>query len=53
MYKRMPKTLRRDSVMLRLGTTYRRIRKDRDGFELVDRPDNDARLSYELMEVGL
>ena len=38
MYKRMPKILRHDSRMLRVGVTFKRIRKDRDMWEMIDEP---------------
>lgn len=43
----MPKVLRRDALLFQLGTTYRQKRKDRDGWELVDRTDDTTVLYYE------
>lgn len=35
MSKRLPKILRHDALLFQVGTTVRRLRKDRDQWELV------------------
>ena len=46
MYKRMPKILRADAVMLRVGVTYRRVRKDRDVWEIDESEQVHDFMSY-------
>lgn len=48
MSKKLPKKLRQDSLIFKLGVTAKRIRKDRDQWELVDNAD-EARMYYEDM----
>lgn len=43
----MPKVLRHDAVLFQLGTSYKQVRKDRDNWEIIDRPDDALVLYYE------
>lgn len=43
----MPKVLRRDLVLFQVGTSYKKIRKDRDNWKLDERSDDEITLYYE------
>lgn len=43
---RSPKVLRCDALLFKLGTSYKRKRKDRDGFELDEVPPREPAVLY-------
>lgn len=45
---KMPRILRHDALLFQLGTAYKQIRKDRDGWELVGRPGDEEPSLYYL-----
>lgn len=49
----MGKVLRCDAALLRSGVTIRRIRKDRDNWQILKEPKEEGALYYEEMDIDL